>query len=758
MHSALRTVHSSSRTMVSCNRFLVLPLVEILFFAGLSPASAQQIRVSPDADTVVTFSGFEGGPFAPETLTTWKLDNSDIRDAAFAVVSNQVWLDVAPSNGNVGGLFARDIDVEASVNSAEATDLAPGVYTAVVSFKNITNGDGDTQRTVRLNVAPANFSVSPSFVHATANLNGPNPPAIEVKMQNSGQSTLNFELDWTAKPWFVVDRDHGTVPGNGFTLLEVSFHIAGLAPGTYTSQIDVRNTTNGAGSRQIPVSLTVKSKGAGGLVLFPDVDIEVRGPVGELPAITQQSMIVNDGEESVDWNAVVDVPWISVTPSAGELAGLDGFPGGLDERVISIRVNSAAQTIPAGSSVGTVTFQSTIVNFINGTTTGVAFGTRVVHVVADPVLGLTMPAVGGSIATDPPGKSVDPPTSTSKKISFDFGEVVVVTAVPGDGYEFRGWAGDFPENARTTNPIILPMDATKNLGALIAPILRDLSLGVVGNGSGTIDMAPTGVEIENSLSASYTNGTNITLTADADAGSVFRGWGGNVPPGQELLNPLTVMMDRERVISARFEPAIALEITEGDGGSVGVNPDLSAFAAGMTVILTATPDESFTFSGWSGDAAGSDNPLTLTLGGDTFVSALFVPVAGSGGDGGGGGDGDNENTAKLFVDIQGDGVVTPSGGTYVKGATVTVIATPGLNSTFLRWEQAATGSNLVTTVVMDSDRTVRAVFEPMDGSGGRPNPDGSGSGTIPACGAMGFLGLPMLMFCWASLAGWSRRR
>jgi hypothetical protein len=373
-----------------------------------------------------------------------------------------------------------------------------------------------------------------------------------------------------------------------------------------------------------------------------------------------------------------------------------------------------------------------------------------VHVVADPVLALSMPAVGGTITTDPPGKLVVPATSTTKRLSFDFGEVVVVTATPGDGYEFRGWAGDFPKDAQTTNPIILPMDASKNLGALIAPILRELSLSTVGGGSGTIDMAPTGVEIENALTARYTNGTNVTLTADPDAGAVFRGWGGNVPPGEELSNPLTVMMDRQRVISARFESAVALDIDVIGGGSVTVNPDLPAYAAGMTVILTAVPDESFVFSNWSADATGSDNPLTITLGGGTSISATFLAGSDSGG-----GDG---NTAKLFVDIQGDGVVTPGSGLYAKGATVTVIATPGLNSTFVRWEQAATGSDLVTTVIMNADQTVRAIFEPVNDSGGHPNPDSSGSGTIPVCGALGFLGMPMLLLGWATLAGWSRRR
>ncbi|MDO8630507.1 MAG: hypothetical protein Q7R41_08435 [Phycisphaerales bacterium] len=725
-----------------------------LVSTAAAPVRAQQIQVAPDANTVFTFSGFEGGPFLPNTLTTWKLDNADPGDAAFTVTSNQSWLQVAPADGNVGGLFTSNIDIEASLNAAEAANLAPGLYSATVSFNNLTNGDGNTTRTVRLTVAPANFSVTPSFISATATLNGPNPAEVVVTLQSNGQPVLNYELGWTARSWFSVDRAGGTVPGSGSDSFKVSFSIAGLDPGTYTSQIDVTNTTNGAGTRQLPVSLTVKSKGAGAITLLPNEDIEVRGPVGDLPPMTQRSTIVNDGEKSVTWNAVLDAPWVSVTPSAGELAGADGLAGGLDERNIDIRVNVAAQSLPAGSSTATVTFQTTIINLITGTTTGIAFGTRVVHVVADPVLALSMPAVGGKITTDPPGTLVDPATSTTKRLSFDFGEVVVVTATPGDGYEFRGWAGDFPEDAQTTNPIILPMDASKNLGALIAPILRELSLSTVGGGSGTIDMAPTGVEIENALTARYTNGTNVTLTAAPDAGAVFRGWSGNVPPGEELSNPLTMMMDRERVISARFEPAVSLDINVIGGGSVTVNPDLPAYAAGMTLILTAVPDESFVFSNWSGDATASDNPLTLTLGGGTSIIATFV----AGSDSGGGGSGGDGNTAKLFVDILGDGVVTPGGGTYVKGATVTVIATPGLNSTFVRWEQAATGSDLVTTVIMNADQTVRAIFEPVNDSGGRPNPGGSGPGTIPACGAVGFLALPMLLLGWATLAGWTRRR
>ena len=44
-----------------------------------------------------------------------------------------------------------------------------------------------------------------------------------------------------------------------------------------------------------------------------------------------------------------------------------------------------------------------------------------------------------------------------------------------------------------------------------------------------------------------------------------------------------------------------------------------------SVTLTATPSANYIFSGWSGDASGTTNPLTLTLTQDLNVTASFTP-------------------------------------------------------------------------------------------------------------------------------------
>ena len=59
-------------------------------------------------------------------------------------------------------------------------------------------------------------------------------------------------------------------------------------------------------------------------------------------------------------------------------------------------------------------------------------------------------------------------------------------------------------------------------------------------------------------------------------------------------------------------------------GSGIVDQDPAApYYDGDTVTLTATPDAGWTFAGWSGDATGSINPASVTMGGDKTITATF---------------------------------------------------------------------------------------------------------------------------------------
>jgi len=71
----------------------------------------------------------------------------------------------------------------------------------------------------------------------------------------------------------------------------------------------------------------------------------------------------------------------------------------------------------------------------------------------------------------------------------------------------------------------------------------------------------------------------------------------------------------------------ALTTTASAGGSVSKDPAAASYAPNTVVTLTATPaNTNFVFTGWGGDASGTDNPLEVTLTTNKSISATFVSL------------------------------------------------------------------------------------------------------------------------------------
>jgi uncharacterized repeat protein (TIGR02543 family) len=60
---------------------------------------------------------------------------------------------------------------------------------------------------------------------------------------------------------------------------------------------------------------------------------------------------------------------------------------------------------------------------------------------------------------------------------------------------------------------------------------------------------------------------------------------------------------------------------------LGPNCGTTSYSAGTSVNLTATANFGYTFVGWSGDASGSANPISITMDGDRTVTANFGPAS-----------------------------------------------------------------------------------------------------------------------------------
>ena len=59
-------------------------------------------------------------------------------------------------------------------------------------------------------------------------------------------------------------------------------------------------------------------------------------------------------------------------------------------------------------------------------------------------------------------------------------------------------------------------------------------------------------------------------------------------------------------------------------GQVSASPRANRYSTGASVTLTALPDAGQSFHGWSGDAGGSQNPLTVMVSSNKVITAQFT--------------------------------------------------------------------------------------------------------------------------------------
>jgi hypothetical protein len=132
-----------------------------------------------------------------------------------------------------------------------------------------------------------------------------------------------------------------------------------------------------------------------------------------------------------------------------------------------------------------------------------------------------------------------------------------------------------------------------------------LTVNAVGTGS--VNLNPPG--------GTYIEGTVVTLQAESsDANWEFSSWSGDLSGNT---NPESLTMDADKSVTATFIVKQYTLITSTVGsGSVAVEPVSDTYAPGTVVTLTATADNGWIFTNWSGDLVGNTSPATLTMEGD----------------------------------------------------------------------------------------------------------------------------------------------
>ena len=126
------------------------------------------------------------------------------------------------------------------------------------------------------------------------------------------------------------------------------------------------------------------------------------------------------------------------------------------------------------------------------------------------------------------------------------------------------------------------------------------------------------------------------------------------------------------------------------------------YTDGTVVNLTATPNTGYTFSQWSGDVTGTTSPISITVTVTKNVVANFAPVCYS---------------LMTGVTPTGSGSISVApppncnGIQYTAGTTITLNALPSAGYAFQEWLGNLSGTTSPTSLVMDSEKNIAAIFK-----------------------------------------------
>ncbi|MSU66015.1 MAG: hypothetical protein EXS38_07950 [Opitutus sp.] len=117
----------------------------------------------------------------------------------------------------------------------------------------------------------------------------------------------------------------------------------------------------------------------------------------------------------------------------------------------------------------------------------------------------------------------------------------------------------------------------------------------------------------------FTAGSVVTVSATPDSMHDFAGWSGDATGAA---NPVGIMLDRNRSVQANFTlKNIVLATSATSGGTVTPG---GSYPAGSTVTISASPDATHLFTGWTGDASGTAGSVAIYLDRAKSVQAVFT--------------------------------------------------------------------------------------------------------------------------------------
>lgn len=398
----------------------------------------------------------------------------------------------------------------------------------------------------------------------------------------------------------------------------------------------------------------------------------------------------------------------------------------------------------------------------------------VTFALANGSLTVTLSGAGpGTVSSIPAGISCGTPAPGTPPLTacannFAKGTRVTLTAVPGEGSTFGGWTGCDSVSGLTCS-VTLTSSRAVSMNFLSTPVggpapTNSLIVQRSGGGAGTVTSVLPGalgnppINCTTQCTSTFNIGSKVTLTATPGANSVFGGWTG-CDSVAGLSCTVAITAGPQKIVTVAFtsgNTSLTAQLA-GPGfgtvsslpagiscgapapGTLPLNACTNSFAKGTKVVLTGVPGASSTFGGWKGCDSTSWINCTVTLNAPRTVSvdflstpfgappptnSLIVQRSGTG-------TGTVENVLPGAVGVPPINCTTQCTSTFAIGAQVSLLATPGANSTFGGWTgcESATGTLCKVTVTAGPATIVTANFQ-MGNTALTVQRMGSGSGTV----------------------------
>ena len=498
-----------------------------------------------------------------------------------------------PAGGTVSGagtyVSGSDVTVTATPAtgyiftgwSGDATGTAPSVTVSMTSNKSVTANFQAIKYTLTTTAAPAaSGTVSGAGIYTAGST------ATVTATPAAGYTFTGWSGDATGTTATT------TVTMNGDKSVTANFELTKYTL-TATASPSAGGTITGAGSYTSGSTATLTATPAAGYTFT--------GWSGDATGNTSSVTVKMNGNKTVTatFQQIKYTLTTTATPAAGgTVTGGGSYTSGSTATLTA--TPASGYTFAGWSGDATGTSASTTVTMNGNKSVTATF--QVIQPGKYTLTTLSSPLAGGTV---------------SGGGSYTSGSTATLTATPAAGYIFTGWSGDA---TGTASSITVTMDGDKNVTANFQQQSNTTKYTLA------ITTSPTdGGNV--SGAGSYDAGSVATLTATPAAGYTFTGWSGDATG---TASSITVTMDGNKNVTANFQQqanttkyTLTIIASPSNGGSVS---GAGSYDAGTVVTLTATPAAEYTFTGWSGDIAGTDASQTLTVNSDMVVQANFQGI------------------------------------------------------------------------------------------------------------------------------------